>query len=123
MKHAIRTVLLAATFSTVLSAHAGGVRAADVPHMTNGGTGYIGLTASAGTPREAFQADRSHVQRVPLRAGEASTMVNGRPNADPDAPWADGAPTAGMRTAMGAAPNPLHRGEGRATHPGWGTPD
>ena len=31
-----------------------GVRTVDVPRITNGGTGYIGLTESAGTPRPAM---------------------------------------------------------------------
>lgn len=93
--------------------------------ITNGGTGYIGLTDSAGQPRTSqsrpWMASTQTTMRVPGSAGEASTMVNGRPNANPDAPGADsmGSASPDLRTmgnSGGAMTGPSH-------NPAWGTPD
>jgi hypothetical protein len=101
--------------------------------ITNGGTGYIGLTESAGQPRamqsrtKAFAANST--MSFPSAAGEATTMVNGRPNANPDAPSANSMAnprselrsmgnSSGAMGAMGAmgAGSPWQ-------HRSWGTPD
>ena len=64
--------------------------ASDASHITNGSTGYIGLTQSAGEPRSSYTrmwvASSQGVSGIPTGAGEASTMVGGRPNLDPNAP-------------------------------------
>jgi hypothetical protein len=84
----MKTKHILCTAATLLALSAGanaGVRAVDVPHITNGGTGYIGLTQSANQPQAVAMATRWHgsadaTSSIPLRAGEASTMVDGRPN-------------------------------------------
>lgn len=103
------------------------VHASQSVPITNGGTGYIGLTESAGQPRVAaastWVASRDAVSRIPNRAGEASTMVNGRPNQDPDAPARDsmGAGKAELRSMGNAGMS--HSGMAGAQHRLWGTPD
>jgi len=96
----------AAGFLLLANAHAG-VMAVDVPRITNGSTGVIGVTESVGQPRRAEAYGRwSHngTSAIPSGAGEASTMVNGRPNQDPNAAAlaAHGGMNADTRT-MGAS--------------------
>jgi hypothetical protein len=125
-------LMLSATLACCGAAAQAGktITAADA-RITNGGTGFIGLTESAGMPRQPFHvrwaADTSPV--VP--AGEASTLVKGRPNVDPFAPGmgtystdAAHAPmtgeprtSGGSRVVMGVAGAPA------GAHPAWGTPD
>jgi hypothetical protein len=115
-----------------LGANAGG-QMSDKGRITNGGTGYIGLTESAGQPRHM-----NSPARASLPAGEASTMVNGRPNQHPNSPinmaGNDAARTMDATRAMGAssmgaAPmrspmEPMHSSmTGSTRHPMWGTPD
>lgn len=119
MHTSLRFILGSAAALALASAHA--TAPADAARITNGGTGYIGLTASAGSPRQAVaMADTT----MALPSGEASTMVQGRPNAHPiaerSAPMASAvdAQAAPASTAvMGAAP------AARMQHPMWGTPD
>jgi hypothetical protein len=101
----------AAAFATIAA------QAAE-PASPNGGTGYIGLTTSAGMPGRAMRV--APADRMP--PGEASTWVAGQPNANPDAPRPGAAlPMDTGRMAMGGGremPMPSH------TSPmTWGTPD
>jgi hypothetical protein len=87
--------------------------ASDDWHMTNGGTGFVGVTQSAGQPRHKMMMDKSAY----MRSGEASTMMNGQPNVNPDAPmWNAKAMSAHERQTMGAQ-------AAAASNPTWGTPD
>lgn len=102
----MKTTLLLCAATTLLALGTGAnaaVRAADVPHITNGGTGYIGLTESAGQPRAHRMTTRwasgaGETTSMPQRAGEASTMVNGRPNQIVPPTQAMGAPADGPTT-------------------------
>jgi hypothetical protein len=122
------------TFSTVLlsscamclalAANAGTAsRSSDAMPITNGGTGFIGVTQSAGQPNAmntgAWTGTPQSVSRTPMAAGEASTMVNGRPNQNPDAParGSMGDASAELRTMGNAAAMPGWQ------HRSWGTPD
>ena len=126
--------LLAAScaLGLALAANAGtAMNGDDTSRITNGGSGFIGVTQSVGQPRRVETAmwmpSAQSVERYPTRAGEASTMVNGRPNANPDAP-ALGAMAArtnelqsmGNRAGMSAASTAM---TGAARNPAWGTPD
>jgi hypothetical protein len=96
----------AAAFLLLANAHAG-VMAVDVPRISNGGTGFIGVTESVGQPQRADMHGRwSHdgTSAIPTGAGEASTTVDGRPNIDPNAAAlaAHGSMNADTRT-MGAS--------------------
>src|SRR6478609_2717670 len=112
MNHATRLLLgTTALFVAVAASAAPTMPGQDGYHYSNGGTGYIGLTASAGQPR-------MNMDRTSMAAGEATTLINGRPNQNPEAPMpgsmtAKRAPQAWAQTqAMGNARNPA-----------WGTPD
>jgi hypothetical protein len=126
------SLMLSATLACCAAAAQAGTTSAPADaRITNGGTGFIGLTESAGMPRQPFQvrwaADTSPI--VP--AGEASTLVKGRPNVDPFAPGmgtyqmdaAHPPMTPELRTlgnsrvVMGVAGAPA------GAHQAWGTPD
>ena len=67
----MKTTLILSAAATLLAISAGAnaaVNTVDVPHITNGGTGYIGLTASAGQPRAA----ESRATRTMGASGERS---------------------------------------------------
>jgi hypothetical protein len=83
--------------------------------ITNGGTGFIGVTQSYGQPNAVVAASR-----ISLPAGEASTFVNGRPNQNPEAPSMAMAASTGTNV-MGARAMPA--ASERSAHRGWGTPD
>lgn len=98
--------------------------------VTEGSTGVIGVTDSAGTPRQHAARMRSTTPATsgtPITAGEASTVVRGQPNVDPFAPGNSVAPP-DTRT-MGASGVPAERRAGMRSgasawpHPMWGTPD
>lgn len=124
-----RLMLCGVAAAFVSAAQAAPPRAADLPRITNGGTGYIGLTESAGTARRpAMPAERSAMRDsgVPIAAGEASTTVNGQPNRDPN----DAALRTPSTQAMGASRAPameqLDTMPDRRPawwHRSWGTPD
>lgn len=131
MKTFPRLLISGAAACLALAAQAGtAMNASEMGRITNGGTGYIGLTQSAGQPRPMEMAmemaSTQAVSRIPVAAGEASTMVDGHPNQDPDAP-AKGSMTsanAELRSMghTGAAPagyGPM----GPLQQRGWGTPD
>ncbi|MES3000738.1 MAG: hypothetical protein V4787_08600 [Pseudomonadota bacterium] len=110
----------AALFTAFAASAAPAMPGQDAYHQTNGGTGYIGLTESAGQARtmntdKVWTASSQMVNRTPTAAGEASTMVNGRPNVNPDAPGSD---STSMR-----APRTQSMGNAAARNPAWGTPD
>ncbi len=64
--------------------------------ITNGGTGYIGFTESVGQARMPM--------RYTSMGGEATTMINGQPNVNPEATMANSAGArAAMRTMGGSA--------------------
>ena len=85
-------------------------------HITNGGTGFIGVTQSAGQPRA--------MQRVAgMPAGEATTMIDGRPNANPDAPGWTAAPRDAQRTMGNSSGSAMDARSIAARNPSWGTPD
>jgi hypothetical protein len=97
------------------------VNAADLPRISNGGTGFIGLTESAGTQRRAYRPMRSATSAIPTQAGEASTMVGGVPNRHQDTL------AAGTGVAQGSDRPELrtmgHSGTmTTAANPTWGTP-
>lgn len=123
-------LLLCATLACGAAAAQAGthVRAAELPRISNGGTGFIGVTESAGMPHRPVTARwNTNTSRVPLSAGEATTMVDGRPNANPDAPMAHGGGMAGQPMqhalrAMGGSGGALADRPANA-HRGWGTPD
>ena len=103
-KHATRSLLLAGLMAMAGVASAqGAATTSDVPleageasTMTKGvpnalTTNTPGSEAPAMTRSEIRQdakgrSSATATTRTPGRAGEASTMVNGRPNADPDSP-------------------------------------
>lgn len=111
MKLQARPLIALAAFATVSALSHAGVRAVDVPRISNGGTGYEQVVARD-TPRVVFS--RADVERSLLPSGEASTMVNGQPNAHP--PVASAVDT----QVMGSGRLPA---TGPAMHPLWGTPD
>jgi hypothetical protein len=96
----LATPLFAAALALgAVAAHASmRVNAADLPHITNGGTGFIGLTASAGQPAMDTMHDWSRVSTAPYASQER------------------GAPDT---RAMGGHAMPAAAGMHRA----WGTPD
>ena len=113
-------LLLGASFATLaIASQAASVRAVDVPRISNGGTGFIGVTQSAAAPEVMTYADRT-VQRVSSMSGEATTMVNGQPNVNPEAPMTGSAPAADVRS-MGAAR--MASGAPGTRGMLWGTPD
>jgi hypothetical protein len=89
MKRFSNFVLSATLGCCAAAAQAGTpIKAADLPQITNGGTGFIGVTESAGMPRQPvdWRSGANGMKFTPLPAGEASTFVNGQPNVDPYAP-------------------------------------
>lgn len=129
MKRFPNLILCAVLAGGAAAAQAGThVRAADLPRISNGGTGFIGVTDSAAMPHRAVTAQwNASTSAIPLRAGEATTMVDGRPNANPEAPMAHGSGMAGqpmqhsLRAMGGSGGAMTDRPAG--AHPGWGTPD
>ncbi len=97
------TLLAAAAVCATFAAHAEmRVNAADLPRISNGGTGYIGLTASATTSG-----------RMPTMSEAATTHAAATPSMSQEAtPTYDGAKT------LGSGPMSDPR-----MHRGWGTPD
>lgn len=120
-------LMLCATLACGAAAAQAGtsLKAADLPRITNGGTGFVGVTESAGMPRQPVRVQwtASSTSSVPTRAGEASTFVDGRPNLDPNTPMGMAAGdrlqgelrTMGSGAAMADAP--------AGARPAWGTPD
>lgn len=110
--------LILCTFGAcaALGANAAGM-GAESGRITNGGTGFIGVTDSYGQPKALVAQSQ---MRLP--SGEASTLVNGRPNQNPEAP---GAMAGGVQTqAMGnAGMSPQTGVRADARNPSWGTPD
>lgn len=127
MKRFPNLILCAALACGAAAAQAGThVRAADLPRISNGGTGFIGVTDSAGmTQRPVTARWNAATSAIPLRAGEASTMVDGRPNANPEAPLTHGMAGQPMQhslRSMGGSSGAMTDRPAGA-HPGWGTPD
>lgn len=117
MKTPNRLILAAAAAFFSIGVHAAKpVNAADLPRISNAGTGFIGLTESAGTPRQAYMHSRSTTSSVPNQAGEASTMVDGVPNQIMATEANGNAPRQDLRT-MGQSGSAA-----AAVHPSWGTP-
>lgn len=111
-----KLILCALGAFAALGANAMGT-AADSGRITNGGTGFIGVTESYGQPKAMVAQSQ---MRLP--SGEASTFVNGRPNANPEAP---GTAMGGVQTqAMGNTGMSAQTGvRASARNPSWGTPD
>jgi hypothetical protein len=107
-----------ATAFVAVSANAGSAASmTDGSHITNGGTGFIGVTQSAGQPRMAQRF-------AAMPAGEATTMVNGQPNANPDAPaWNAEAQRTAERSMGNSAAMKMDTRAAAARNPAWGTPD
>ena len=128
MKRFSTIALFAAIACCAAAAQAGTLKSADIPPITNGGTGFIGVTQSFGMPAQPFNVrwNATATTPIPLQAGEASTFVQGQPNANPDAPGVNPAAAAGdhvtgnLRT-MGNAGSMSDFPPG--AHPQWGTPD
>jgi hypothetical protein len=111
-----KLILCALGACAALGASAAGM-GADNARITNGGTGFIGVTESYGQPGTVAAGSRRG-----MPAGEASTWVNGRPNENPEAP---GMATGGVQTqSMGnTGMSPQTGVPAGARHPSWGTPD
>ncbi len=89
----------------------------DSSRITNGGTGFIGVTESAGQPRMAQQF-------ASMRAGEATTMVNGQPNVNTEAPaWGSAMQPSATRSMGASGGMTLDPRAVAARNPSWGTPD
>lgn len=134
MKRLSNLMLCATLACGAAAAYAGtGVKATDVPRISNGGTGFIGVTESIGMPSQpvALRWSASGTSSIPVGAGEASTIVNGRPNEDPNAPGIGNdrvgmarAPMTGELRTMGGSRNDAAMARDSALrHPAWGTPD
>jgi hypothetical protein len=96
--------------ATAFQAQAG-VNAVDVPRISNGGTGFIGVTASAPMARSSALGYKS------ASMGEAGTS-NGQPNVNPEAPMASASTRVMGNSGM------QHRGSTQqARDAAWGTPD
>ncbi|RYY90863.1 MAG: hypothetical protein EOO24_32415 [Comamonadaceae bacterium] len=118
MKHSSKLLAGLAASILVFSAQAG-VKAADVPRITNGGSGVIGGVDPAAYPRQVSQSGGMTTQWNDgvAASNDASGMVNGR-RAMPQAQAQSTRDTA--RMGAGSAQS----GEGLAArHPAWGTPD
>jgi hypothetical protein len=119
-----RSTLLFCSIACAFMATAQAGVHADEARTTNGGTGFIGVTESAGTawrPDRDLSASASGTSSVPLRAGEASTFVDGQPNQQPVAPGSG--MSAPDTRAMGAAPAMRADAAPAWGHRMWGTPD
>jgi hypothetical protein len=122
-------LMLSATLACcAAAAQAGTGFTAAEARISNGGTGFIGVTESAGMPLHARLSARDSI----LPAGEASTLVNGRPNVDPYAPGTGTermasttrAPMTGeLRTMGGSRVVTGVAGAPAGSHSSWGTPD
>jgi len=128
MKRSNHLLLSAVLACCAAAAQAGtSLKAADLPRISNGSTGFIGVTESVGMKRPPVdvQWSASGSSAIPLRAGEATTVVNGRPNENPDAP-APGAMAGdrlqGQLRTMGSSGGHMSDFPANA-HRGWGTPD
>jgi hypothetical protein len=109
IRFALATLALAGASATV---HA----APDNPQLRDGSTGVMQI--ATGSERPAVR--QGEVQR--LSRGETSTFVNGRPNAQPDAPMAMSPDMELQTRAMGAPPaRAMAHGPYRAQM--GGTPD
>lgn len=98
------TLLAAAAVCCTFAAQADmRVNAADLPHISNGGTGYIGLAASAMTS-----------DRMPAMSQAATTHTRGMPSMSQES-RADEP----MLRTLGAAAAPSDP----RMHRAWGTPD
>jgi hypothetical protein len=93
-----------------------------------GATGTTGAIESAPQPRKPARAmsrrSEPNISRYP--GSEASTMVNGQPNGNPDAPnlGTAGSIPSEAQTMGGAADVPPQQGSAtRNQHRSWGTPD
>lgn len=125
-------LILCATLACCAAAAQAGItfKAAELPRISNGGTGFVGVTESAGMPRQPVRVQwtASSTSAVPTHAGEASTFVDGRPNAEPNAPMgADAMAATGDRMhgelrAMGSGGGAMSDFPA-GSHRGWGTPD
>jgi hypothetical protein len=113
-----RLLITCATAFVALSANAGSAASmTDGSRITNGGTGFIGVTQSAGQPRMAQRF-------ASMPAGEATTMVNGQPNANPDAPtWSAEVQRTAERSMGNSAGVRMDARAAAARNPAWGTPD
>lgn len=83
-----------------------GVRTVDVPRITNGGTGYIGLTESAGTPRPAMhEAWRGTATMGSSAADEQMNRQGAMVGSSPmhATMWRDSAPAMGSGIDPGAS--------------------
>jgi len=110
-----RRILLALGACAALGAQA--AMPADTGRITNGGTGFIGVTESYGQPATVAVGSRTG-----MPAGEASTWVNGRPNQNPEAPGMASGGTQGQSMGNTGAMGPQGV-RGNARNPSWGTPD
>jgi len=120
-------ILCATLACCAAGAYAGtAVNAADA-RISNGGTGFIGVTESIGKPRQPVVVfwGASATSSIPLGAGEASTFVNGRPNEDPNAYGIGmtGVRTMGELRTMGGSGDAAMARDSASRHPAWGTPD
>ncbi|MEO5672412.1 MAG: hypothetical protein ABIR26_17125 [Ramlibacter sp.] len=117
MKTSSQLLIASCAMGLAMAASAGtAMNGDDTSRITNGGTGYIGLTQSAGQPRPM---PMKFVAALP--SGEASTLVGGRPNTNPDAPaWTAMAPRTAELQSMG---NIGSARSAAARNPSWGTPD
>jgi hypothetical protein len=128
MKRSIHLMLSATLACCAAAAQAGtSLKAADLPRISNGGTGFIGVTESVGMKRPPadVQWSASGSSAIPLRAGEATTFVNGRPNDNPNAPAAGamaGDHMQGQLRVMGGSGGTMSDFPAHA-HRSWGTPD
>ena len=83
-----------------------GVRTVDVPRITNGGTGYIGLTESAGMPRPAMrEAWRGTATMGSSAADEQMNRQGVMASSGPMQPamWRDGSPAMRSGIDLGAS--------------------
>lgn len=126
MKRFSNLMLCATLACCAAAAQASTLKAADVPRITNGGTGFIGVTESAGMPAQpvAVRLGASGTSAIPVRAGEASTIVKGQPNVDPNTPMGmSGDHIKFDARAMGNSAGGFMADFPANAHPGWGTPD
>jgi hypothetical protein len=113
MNRSLALLLCTAGVSLTIAAQAAmPVRAADLPATNNGGTGYIGLSASVGTRADRIDA-RTAVATTP--GGELTTLDQGRPNVAAQA-GASLRPHAVDSSAMSSR-------DIASVNPAWGTPD
>lgn len=125
MNTTAKLLISSCALGLTLAANAGvAMNGDDTSRITNGGTGFIGVTQSVGQPRTMDQrrwtASNQWTSRTPIAAGEASTFVNGQPNQNPDAPSRDSVSSAKADLrAMGNSGS----SKASARNPSWGTPD